>query len=159
MLKVKCRWGLLWGLPRRATRQTPPPASDDKTGRSVFVCKTSRLEYLLEFPKGKVLARFEKTDIFRAKDILKGHLCIEGNVPSSILQMATVDDVKIHCKNLLITVERMEDISCLLGVLPMRSNRKSWRQWLSLPRSMVFITNLKVKRGKEIVKFDSYLIE
>jgi uroporphyrinogen-III decarboxylase len=62
---------------------------------------TSRLEYLLEFPKGKVLARFDKTDIFRAKDVLKGHLCIEGNVPSSLLQTGTVDDVKKHCKKLI----------------------------------------------------------
>ena len=45
---------------------------------------TSRLEYLLEFPKGKILARFDTTDIFRAKDVLKGHICIEGNVPSSL---------------------------------------------------------------------------
>lgn len=62
---------------------------------------TSRLEYLLEFPKGKVLAKFDTTNIFRAKDVLKGHLCIEGNVPSSLLQMGSVDDVKEHCKKLI----------------------------------------------------------
>lgn len=62
---------------------------------------TSRLEYLLEFPKAKVLVRFDTTDIFRAKDVLKGHLCIEGNVPSSLLQVGTVDDVKEHCKKLI----------------------------------------------------------
>lgn len=62
---------------------------------------TSRLEYLLEFPKGKVSARFDSTDIFRAKDILKGHMCIEGNVPSSLLQTGTTDDVKEHCKKLI----------------------------------------------------------
>jgi uroporphyrinogen-III decarboxylase len=48
-----------------------------------------------------VLARFDSTDIFRAKDVLKGHVCIEGNVPSSILQMGTVDDVREHCKKLI----------------------------------------------------------
>ena len=62
---------------------------------------TSRLEYLLEFQKGKVLVRFDTTDIFRAKDVLKDHLCIEGNVPSSLLQVGTVDDVKEHCKKLI----------------------------------------------------------
>ena len=62
---------------------------------------TSRLEYLLEFPKGKVLARFDSTDIFRAKDVLKGHTCIEGNFPSSLLQTGTTDDVKEHCKKLI----------------------------------------------------------
>jgi hypothetical protein len=62
---------------------------------------TSRLEYLLEFPKGKVRARFDTTDIFRAKDILKGHMCIEGNVPSSLLQVGSTDDIKDYCKKLI----------------------------------------------------------
>jgi uroporphyrinogen-III decarboxylase len=62
---------------------------------------TSRLEYLLEFPKGKMLARFDTTDIFRAKEILKDHVCIEGNVPSSLLQVGTVQDVKDYCKKLI----------------------------------------------------------
>lgn len=69
---------------------------------------TSRLEYLLEFPKGKLLARFDTTDIFRAKEVLKDHVCIEGNVPSSLLQVGTVKDVKDHCKKLI-------DICCKGG--------------------------------------------
>jgi len=62
---------------------------------------TSRLEYLLEFPKGKILARLDTTDIFRAKEILKDHTCIEGNIPSSLLQVGTVQDVKDYCKKLI----------------------------------------------------------
>ena len=62
---------------------------------------TSLLEYLLDFPKGKILARFDRTDIFRAKEILKDHTCIEGNVPSSLLQLGTVQQVKDHCKKLI----------------------------------------------------------
>ncbi len=62
---------------------------------------TSRLEYLLEFPKGSILARFDTTDIFRAKDVLKGHICIEGNVPSSLLQVGSKEDVIAHCKKLI----------------------------------------------------------
>jgi hypothetical protein len=62
---------------------------------------TSRLEYLLEFPRGSILARFDTTDIFRAKDVLKGHICIEGNVPSSLLQVGSKEDVIAHCKKLI----------------------------------------------------------
>ncbi len=65
---------------------------------------TSKLEYLLDFPKGKMLARLDTTDIQRAKDVLKGHICIQGNVPSSLLQTGTVQDVKDYCKNLIDTV-------------------------------------------------------
>jgi hypothetical protein len=62
---------------------------------------TSRMEYLLEFPKGKVLARLDSTDIVKAKEILKGHMCLEGNLPSSLLQMGTVEEVKDYCKKLI----------------------------------------------------------
>jgi hypothetical protein len=62
---------------------------------------TSRLEYLLELPKGKVLGHFDTTDIFKAKDVLRGHMCISGNVPVSILQTGTPDDVKALCKKLI----------------------------------------------------------
>jgi uroporphyrinogen-III decarboxylase len=65
---------------------------------------TSRLEYLLEFPKGTMCARFDRTDIFRAKEILKDHVCIEGNVPSSILQIGSAQEVKDYCKKLIDTV-------------------------------------------------------
>ncbi len=61
----------------------------------------SRIEYLLEFPKGQFVARFDTSDIFRAKEILKGHCCIEGNVPSSILQVGTREDVIAYCKKLI----------------------------------------------------------
>lgn len=58
----------------------------------------TRVEYLLDLPKGKFVARFDATDIFRAKEILKGHCCIEGNVPSSLLQVGTKDEVIAYCK-------------------------------------------------------------
>jgi hypothetical protein len=65
---------------------------------------TSKLEYLLDLPKGKMLARLDTTDIQRAKDVLKGHMCIQGNIPSSLLQTASVQDVENYCKNLIDTV-------------------------------------------------------
>jgi uroporphyrinogen-III decarboxylase len=62
---------------------------------------TSRLEYLLEMPKGQVYAHMDTTDIFKAKEILNGHVCLSGNVPCSVLQTGTVDDVKAHAKKLI----------------------------------------------------------
>lgn len=60
-----------------------------------------KLEYLLEFPKGSILVRLDRTDIFRAKEILGGHLCLEGNVPITLLQAGTPEEVKEHCKKLI----------------------------------------------------------
>jgi uroporphyrinogen-III decarboxylase len=62
---------------------------------------TSRLEYFLELPKGKVFARIDSADIKKVKEILGGHMCIIGNVPSSILQTGTVQDVEDYCKMLI----------------------------------------------------------
>jgi hypothetical protein len=62
---------------------------------------TNRLEYLLELPKGSIYAHMDMSDIFRAKEVLNGHLCISGNVPCSLIQTGTVDQVKEHCKKMI----------------------------------------------------------
>ncbi len=62
---------------------------------------TSRLEYLLELPKGKALAHLDSTDIFRAKEVLRGHMAIMGNIPSSILQAGTKEEVVSYTKKLI----------------------------------------------------------
>ncbi len=62
---------------------------------------TSRLECLLDCPKGKVFAHFDTTDMFRAKEILNGHMSLGGNVPCSVLQTGTPDDVRAQAKRLI----------------------------------------------------------
>jgi hypothetical protein len=62
---------------------------------------TMRIQYLLELPAGKSVARLDLTDIWKAKEILKGHTTIMGNVPASILQTGTPEDVKKYCKILI----------------------------------------------------------
>jgi uroporphyrinogen-III decarboxylase len=62
---------------------------------------TQRLEYLRELPKGKVIARFDRSDMAKAKEILGGHICISGNVPASLLQTSDVKGVKEYCKWLI----------------------------------------------------------
>jgi len=60
-----------------------------------------RLEYLLELPKGKVVAHFDQTDMFRAKEVLRDHVCIMGNVPPSLLQVASPSEVEEYCAKLI----------------------------------------------------------
>jgi hypothetical protein len=62
---------------------------------------TSRLEYFLELPEGKVVSYLDTTDIFKAKEVLGGHHCIVGGVSSALLQTATVQEVKDRCKKLI----------------------------------------------------------
>jgi len=60
-----------------------------------------RLEYLLELPKGKTIARFAFTDLAKAKAVLGSHTCIMGGVPHSLLQVASSQEVEDYCKNLI----------------------------------------------------------
>jgi uroporphyrinogen-III decarboxylase len=62
---------------------------------------TQRLEYLRQLPKGKVIARMDRTDMAKAKEVLGGHICLSGNVPSSLLQTGTAEEVKNYCKWLI----------------------------------------------------------
>src|ERR1035437_8018269 len=62
---------------------------------------TSRLEYLLELPKGKAVAYFDQTDMFKAKEVLGNHLCIMGNVPTSLLQLGSPQEVEEYCRKLI----------------------------------------------------------
>jgi uroporphyrinogen-III decarboxylase len=63
--------------------------------------RDNQLEYFADFPKGKLTILFEKTDIFRAKEILGNKVCIMGNVPLSILQLGSPQDVEEYCKKLI----------------------------------------------------------
>ncbi|MBN2063008.1 MAG: hypothetical protein JW882_21575 [Deltaproteobacteria bacterium] len=62
---------------------------------------TSRLEYFLELPKGRVLCRFDSSDLFKAKEVLKGHVCIMGDVPCSLLQLGSQQEVRDYCKRII----------------------------------------------------------
>jgi uroporphyrinogen-III decarboxylase len=61
----------------------------------------SRLEYLLELPKGKFVCHFEHINMARAKEILGDHCCIMGDVPSALLQVGSPSEVEEYCKNLI----------------------------------------------------------
>jgi hypothetical protein len=64
---------------------------------------TSRLEFLQNVPRGKVMYHFERVDMRRAKEILRDVACITGNVPNSLLISGSPDQVKDYCKKLIDT--------------------------------------------------------
>ena len=63
---------------------------------------TPFLERFTELPKGKVVLDLDGlTDIFKAKAILRGHLCISGDVPAALLKLGTPQEVSTYCKKLI----------------------------------------------------------
>ncbi len=63
----------------------------------------TRLPYLLEVPKNKVVYSFETTDMAKAKKILGNHACIAGNIPNALLAYGTKQEVIDYCKQLIDT--------------------------------------------------------
>ncbi len=63
---------------------------------------TRYLEYLLKLPPAKIVLDLDgSTDIVKAKQILKGHMCIMGDVPASVFSLGDRDDVITYCRNLI----------------------------------------------------------
>jgi uroporphyrinogen-III decarboxylase len=62
---------------------------------------TSRLELIGDIPRGKAVYWFERTDLFKAKEILGDVVCLRGNVPASLLNTGTPDDVDEYCRKLI----------------------------------------------------------
>jgi uroporphyrinogen-III decarboxylase len=64
----------------------------------------SRLETIKDIPRGKAVYAFERTDIFKAKEILGDTVCIRGNVPPSLLTIGSSQAVREYCKKLISVV-------------------------------------------------------
>jgi uroporphyrinogen-III decarboxylase len=63
---------------------------------------TRNLPYFKKFPKGTCVADLDSTtNIFKAKDILAGHMCVSGDVPAGLLTLGTQAEVRDYCKKLI----------------------------------------------------------
>jgi uroporphyrinogen-III decarboxylase len=61
----------------------------------------SRLETIRDVPVGRTLWHFDHTDMRRAKEILGGIACIQGNVPLPLLQLGSADEVTAYSRDLI----------------------------------------------------------
>jgi len=60
------------------------------------------LPYFKRLPKGKCVCDLDgTTDIFKAKEVLKGHMCISGDVPASLLSLGRPEEIEAYCKHLI----------------------------------------------------------
>jgi uroporphyrinogen-III decarboxylase len=63
---------------------------------------TINLPYLRELPKKMCICELDSTtDIFKAKEILKDHMCIMGDVPASLTSIGTPEEMEAYCKKLI----------------------------------------------------------
>ncbi len=65
-------------------------------------CWDKNIPYFKQLPKGSaVLERDSTTDIFAAKEALRGHLCLKGDVPAALLSIGKPEEVEAYCKRLI----------------------------------------------------------
>ena len=64
---------------------------------------TTRMDVLQDLPKGKTLWMIDQSDIAKAKKTLGKVGCMFGNVPSDLLAVGTVEQVKDYVKKLIDT--------------------------------------------------------
>jgi hypothetical protein len=61
----------------------------------------SRLEAIMDLPKGKTVWLFDQSDMARAKATIGQVACIQGNMPLSLLHMGTTEAVAEHTRKLI----------------------------------------------------------
>ena len=60
------------------------------------------LPYLKRLPAGRCVCDLDgMTDIFQAKEVLGGHMCISGDVPAALLTLGGPGDVEAYCRRLI----------------------------------------------------------
>jgi len=60
------------------------------------------LPYFKELPKGSAVLELDgTTDIVAAKRLLRGHLCLKGDVPASLLSVGKTEEVEAYCRRLI----------------------------------------------------------
>ena len=63
------------------------------------------LRYLRELPRGSFVLELDSTtDIFAAKEALRGHACIHGDIPAALLSLGEPDEVADYCRRLITKV-------------------------------------------------------
>ena len=66
----------------------------------------SRLEAIMDLPKGRTVWLFDQTDMGRAKETVGQVSCIEGNVPLSLMHAGTAEETAAYCRDLIDTAGR-----------------------------------------------------
>ncbi len=61
----------------------------------------SRLEVIMDLPKGKTVWMFDQTDMERAKATIGQVACIQGNMPISLIHMGTTEEIAHRTRHLI----------------------------------------------------------
>jgi len=70
-------------------------------------CWDRNIPYFKGLPRGSAVLELDgATNIFAAADVLRGHLCLKGDVQAALLSVGRAEDVAAYCKRLVGEVGR-----------------------------------------------------
>jgi hypothetical protein len=94
-----------------------------------------RLEYLKELPKGKTVGLFQRSDIFKVKEVLGDTMCIMGGMPVPMLSGGTIEEIREHTKKLCENVGDGGGYIMTTGVLELENcNLELIQAWVEAAR-------------------------
>jgi hypothetical protein len=65
-------------------------------------CWDKNISYFRELPRGSAILELDgTTDIVAAKEALRGHLCLKGDVPAALLSVGRPEEVEAYCRKLI----------------------------------------------------------
>lgn len=98
-----------------------------------------RLPYLAELPKGKTVGWFQSTDIFKAKEVVGGTMCIAGGMRNTLLQAGTPGEVREFTARLCREVGKGGGFIMTTGVGEMEGCKPDLvKVWVDATKDMVF---------------------
>lgn len=97
---------------------------------------TRNLPYLKELPRGMCICELDSTtDIFKAKEILEGHMCIMGDVPATITALGTPQETTAYCNKLIDVIGKDGGFILSTGCeTPIDANLENLRAMMNAPR-------------------------
>lgn len=73
-----------------------------------FICRpfaegdwTMNMKYWREVPRGKVVVHIDLADMCKAKEVIGDIVCLQGNLPASLLEFGTPREVEKYCEKLI----------------------------------------------------------
>jgi len=112
-------------------------------------CWDKNIPYFKKLPKGSAILELDsRTDIFRAKEILRGHSCFHGDVPAALLSIGKPDDVEAYCRKLIDEVGG--DGGLILGSgcsVPCNVKPENFRAMIETGKSYEFSKKMTVNAG------------
>ena len=103
-------------------------------------CWDKNIPYFKQFPRGSaVLALDGTTDIFAAKEVLRNHLCLAGDVHPALLSLGKPEEVEAYCKRLIDEVGPDGGFILSSGCeIPAAVTMENWRAMVQTGRNYEF---------------------